>query len=72
MEKLLQDLDAIVDLSEDEAVQMIEVFKEFIHRRFHIETDELDRVFNTETFVVMNRQEDEDDVHAHLGELMYA
>ena len=72
MEKLLQDLDAIVDLSEDEAVQMIEVFKEFIHRRFHIETEELDRVFNTETFVVMNRQEDEDDVHAHLGELMYA
>jgi hypothetical protein len=72
MEKLLQELDAIVDLSEAEAVQIIEVFKEFIHRRFHIETDELDRVFNRETFVVMNRQEDEDDVHAHLGELMYA
>jgi hypothetical protein len=72
MEKLLQDLDAIVDISEVEAGQIIEVLKDFIQRRFHVEPEELDRAFNFDATVDLNRQEDEDDVHAHLGELMYA
>jgi hypothetical protein len=72
MDKLLQELDAIVDLSEKEATQILQVLKEFIQRRFHVGADELNRVFDVHAAPVMNWQEDEDDVHAHLGELMYA
>jgi hypothetical protein len=72
MDKLLQELDAIVDLSEREATQIVQVLKEFIQKRFHISADELNRVFDFDSSPVMNRQEDEDDVHAHLGELMYS
>ena len=70
MEKLLLDLDAIIDLSQTETEQIIQAFKQFVDRNFH--ADALDYVFKTTGNIVLNQQEDEDNLHAHYGEFIYS
>jgi hypothetical protein len=72
MEKLLQDLDAIVDLSQSETEQIIQAFKQFVDRNFHADSKALDHVFKTPGKLVLNQQEDEDNLHAHYGEFIYS
>jgi len=72
MEKLLLDLDAIIDLSQTETEQIIQAFKQFVDRNFHADANALDQVFKTSGKVVLNQQEDEDNLHAHYGEFIYS
>lgn len=72
MEKLLQDLDAIVDLSQSETKQIVTVFKNFVESNFHVDTAALNRVFEMQESVVLNQQEDEDNLHAQYGSFMYS
>lgn len=72
MEKLLQELDSIVDLSNRETEQIIEAFKNFIDRNFHVDHTVLNKVFSFPQSVLLNQQEDEDNLHAHFGEFLYS
>lgn len=66
------DLESIVDLSNDETERILHAFKQFISRRFYVDKATLEKAFQTEAAFVLNQQEDEDDVHAHLGELCFS
>lgn len=72
MEKLLQDLESIIDLSHSETEQIINVFKQFVDRNFNADPKALNHVFNMHGKVVLNQQEDEDNLHAHYGEFIYS
>lgn len=72
MEKLLQDLDAIIDLSHSETEQIIQAFKQFVDRNFHADAKALEHIFKVPGKVVLNQQEDEDNLHAHYGEFIYS
>jgi hypothetical protein len=72
MEKLLQELDSIVDLSHSETEQIIHAFKQFVDRNFSADPKALDYVFKTRGKFVLNQQEDEDNLHAHYGEFIYS
>ena len=64
MEKLLQDIEAVVDLSNHETESLIEAFKQFIDRNFQVDPLVLEQVFTLRPGVVLNQQEDEDNLHA--------
>ena len=64
MEKLLQDIEAVVDLSKHETELLIEAFKQFIDRNFQVDPLFLEQVFTLRGGVVLNQQEDEDNLHA--------
>jgi hypothetical protein len=64
MEKLLQDIEAVVDLSNYETEKLIETFKQFIDRNFQVDPLVLQQVFTYRPGVVLNQQEDEDNLHA--------
>ena len=70
MQKLLQDIDAIVDLSAIETQQLLDAFKQFIDRNFHADPEVLQQVFTIPPHLLLNQQEDEDDVHAHFAASM--
>ncbi|MBX9783171.1 MAG: hypothetical protein K2X48_07750 [Chitinophagaceae bacterium] len=73
MEKFLQELDSIIDLSNKETEKIAEAFKQFIDRNFHVDAAALNKVFSPEQPpVVFNQQEDEDNLHAHYGEFIYS
>lgn len=71
MESLLKDLDAVIDLSRSETEQIVSAFKHFVDRNFHVDQQALDTIFKIPSGLVLNQQEDEDDMHAHYGEMIY-
>lgn len=70
MERLLQEIESIVDLSNMETEQILSAFKGFIKRRFYVNKDALEHAFESEVSFAFNQQEDEDDTHAKLGKLL--
>lgn len=69
---LLKDLDAIIDLSRSETIQIIQAFKRHIEHHFQVDKDVLNKVFEIPAGMVLNQQEDEDDMHTLLGEQIYS
>lgn len=71
MQQLLRDIEQVVDLSASETKDLIEVFKRFTDRHFDIDPLVLQQTFSHSAAHLLNQQEDEDNSHAELEELLY-
>lgn len=71
MQQLLRDIEQVVDLSASETKDLIEVFKWFTDRHFDIDPVALQQTFSYSPGLLLNQQEDEDNSHAKLEELLY-
>ena len=67
MNKLLLEIESIVDLSNDETERIIQAFKQFIHRKFVINSGAMEDAFRCDERFLLNQQEDEDNIHSCLG-----
>ncbi len=71
MQQLLREIEQVVDLSASETKDLIEVFKRFTDRHFDIDPVVLQQTFSYSAAHLLNQQEDEDNSHAELEELLY-
>ena len=71
MQQLLRDIEMVVDLSPSETKALIDVFKHFVDRHFDINPVALQQTFSYSAGHFLNQQEDEDNAHAELEELLY-
>lgn len=71
MQQLLRDIEQVVDLSASETKDLIEVFKHFVDRHFDIDPLALQQTFSYSAGHLLNQQEDEDNSHAQLEELLH-
>jgi hypothetical protein len=67
MQKLLQDIDNIVDLSRPETETLIEAFKSFLDRNFVVDPQVLNQTFRIPVSFFLNQQEDEDNFHSMMS-----
>ncbi|TWI81216.1 hypothetical protein IQ13_2232 [Lacibacter cauensis] len=70
MQQLLRDIEQVVDLSTSETKELIEAFKRFTDRHFDIDPVVLQQTFSYSAAHLLNQQEDEDNSHAELEELL--
>lgn len=71
MQQLLRDIEQVVDLSASETKDLIDVFKHFVDRHFDIDPLALQQTFSYSAGHLLNQQEDEDNSHAQLEELLH-
>ncbi len=71
MQQLLKDIEQVVDLSASETKHLIEAFKRFTDRHFDIDPVVLQQTFSYSAGHLLNQQEDEDNAHTQLEELLY-
>ena len=71
MQQLLRDIEQVVDLSASEIKDLIELFKHFVDRHFDIDPLALQQTFSYSAGHLLNQQEDEDNSHAQLEELLH-
>lgn len=70
MQQLLREIEQVVDLSASETKDLIDVFKHFVDRHFDIDPALLQQTFSYSAGHLLNQQEDEDNSHAELEELL--
>jgi|APLak6261702414_1056262.scaffolds.fasta_scaffold03764_1 hypothetical protein len=68
MQQLLKDIEQVVDFSPSESKQLINAFKDFLDRKFHLEPEPAKIVFRFPAHHFLNQQEDEDNHHSLLTE----
>lgn len=71
MQQLLLEIEQVVDLSTSETKQIIEAFKKFVDSHFDVDPVVLQQTFSYSAGHLLNQQEDEDNSHAELEELLY-
>ncbi|HLP38569.1 hypothetical protein [Lacibacter sp.] len=71
MQTLLHDIEQVVDLSPSETKDLIQAFKLFTDRHFDIDPVVLQQTFSFSSSRMLNQQEDEDNTHSQLEELLY-
>lgn len=71
MQQLMRDIEEVVDLSASETKELIEVFKRFVERHFDIDPVVLHQTFTYPANRFLNQQEDEDNYHAEMDDLVY-
>ena len=71
MQQLMRDIEQVVDLSASETKELIEVFKLFVERHFDIDPVVLQQTFTYPANHLLNQQEDEDNYHAEMDDLVH-
>lgn len=67
MLQLIDELDGIIELSDSEREQLIDVIRRFVIKNFHPSNDILNQSFQVPDQAVLNQQEDEDNFHSLLA-----
>ncbi len=68
MQQLLKDIEQVVDFSPSESEQLINAFKNFLGRKFHLDPQKTKTIFRFPANHFLNQQEDEDNHHSLLTE----
>ena len=68
MQQLLKDIEQVADISPSESKQLINAFKDFLDRKFHVEPEVMKTIFRFPANHLLNQQEDEDNYHSLLTE----
>jgi hypothetical protein len=72
MQQLLKDIEQVVDFSPTESEQLINAFKDFLNRKFHVDQHMMKNIFTIPANHFLNQQEDEDNYHSLLThEVLY-
>ena len=72
MQQLLKDIEQVVDFSPSESEQLINAFKDFFGRKFHVDPKMMKTIFTIPANHFLNQQEDEDNYHSLLtNEVLY-
>ena len=66
MQQLLKDIEQVADISPSESKQLINAFKDFLDRKFHVEPEVMKTIFRFPANLLLNQQEDEDNYHSLL------
>ncbi len=68
MQQLLKDIEEVADFSPSESKQLVNAFKDFLDRKFHVEPGVMKTIFSFPANHFLNQQEDEDNHHSLLTE----